>query len=385
LYWRSTLYREAVPSSVQHRWYRSPGSLLQYVLNSGKDDIKNTFSAGIDWEGQTIEDSRHPNLGQAKEGRELLADQDILQGKIGIFALERLQLGRTWTLQAGLRHDRVRNRLDDHLQANHLNLSGTAVFAKTTGHLGVTWNPRPEIGLYASWGQGFLPPATEELYANPAAMGGFNTALLSATSQGPELGLRGSLSGRFQYDLAFFHLDTRGDFERYRVAARPLETFYRNAGNSRRFGLETQLQWLPSADVTLKLAYSYSHFIYSSYDSITYKAELSGHWLPNSPRHQAYADIAWRLGRNWLMGTSGEIASRAYVDATNVPFISGYALWNARLAYRWQGRRSRGEVSLSGKNLLDKEYIAFSEPDPDGNSYQPAPTRELFAGVQVWF
>jgi hypothetical protein len=30
-------------------------------------------------------------------------------------------------------------------------------------------------------------------------------------------------------------------------------------------------------------------------------------------------------------------------------------------------------------------YIAFSEPDPDGNSYQAGPGREWFAGVHLWF
>jgi len=29
------------------------------------------------------------------------------------------------------------------------------------------------------------------------------------------------------------------------------------------------------------------------------------------------------------------------------------------------------------------QYIAFTEPDPDGNSYQPGPEREFFVGVRV--
>jgi hypothetical protein len=38
---------------------------------------------------------------------------------------------------------------------------------------------------------------------------------------------------------------------------------------------------------------------------------------------------------------------------------------------------------LQVRNLLGTEYIAFTEPDPDGNSYQPGPTRELFVGIRV--
>ena len=41
-------------------------------------------------------------------------------------------------------------------------------------------------------------------------------------------------------------------------------------------------------------------------------------------------------------------------------------------------------MTLLGKNLTGKEYIAFTEPDPDGNSYQPEPGRQVFAGVRLF-
>src|ERR1019366_5063169 len=129
-----------------------------------------------------------------------------------------------------LRLDGIRNELADKLQAGGLNLSGSADFSRVTGRLGVTRSVTRDFSLYASWGQGFLPPATEELYANPAALGGFNRSLKPATSTGEEVGARGSALVRLFWDVAFFRLDTRRDFERYRVASRPLETFYGNAG-----------------------------------------------------------------------------------------------------------------------------------------------------------
>ena len=42
-----------------------------------------------------------------------------------------------------------------------------------------------------------------------------------------------------------------------------------------------------------------------------------------------------------------------------------------------------GELSLQGRNLIAAKYIAFTEPDPDGNSYQPAPKQEAFLGLRV--
>lgn len=98
------------------------------------------------------------------------------------------------------------------------------------------------LDLYASWGQGFLPPATEELYANPDALGGFNTRLVPASSRGGELGARGWFGRQLTFELSAFHLTTADDFERYRIAGRPLETFYHNAGDTRRRGLEARIE-----------------------------------------------------------------------------------------------------------------------------------------------
>ena len=41
------------------------------------------------------------------------------------------------------------------------------------------------------------------------------------------------------------------------------------------------------------------------------------------------------------------------------------------------------EVILSGRNILGVPYYGFTEPDPDGNSYQPAPTDEWSLGLRM--
>jgi iron complex outermembrane receptor protein len=387
LYGRSTLWLESVPSSVQHRNLLAPGLMLQYQLDFGKENFRNHFSTGIDWGMQFIDDLRHPNLGNALEGDSLVADQNITQKYLGIFVIDRINLDSRsrWSLLLGLRHDRFGNELNDHLQAGGLDLSGSSDFNRTTARLGINWNPVQNWGIYTSWGSGFLPPATEELYANPDALGGFNSNLVPATSSGFEIGTRGNQNRKLFYDLALFHLITHDDFERYRMPERPLETFYRNAGNSRRNGLEASLTWYLLDPLTLTMAYTYSDFTFTEYVSLTYTGDLSGNLLPNSPRHQIYLDARLRLDSNWFISASLEGFSRAYIDATNETWIDGYVLLGGRFGYRWSGRAIQGEIIVTAKNITNQEYIAFTEPDPDGNSYQPGPTREIFITAQLRF
>jgi iron complex outermembrane receptor protein len=384
-YTRRTTYKEPVPSSVEHRELTAPGGSLQCQGEWSSGRLRNTFSAGTDLDWQFTTTRRYPNLGNAVEGTELLSDADIAQNRLGAYLTDRLAIGDKWALLASLRFDGIHNNLTDQLKAGGLDLSGSANFNRATGRLGVTRSLSKAVGLYASWGQGFLPPATEELYANPAALGGFNRSLQPATSVGEEVGARGSAFSRLFWDVAFFHLNTHQDFERYRVESRPLETFYANAGESRRYGLESSLRWLPARGAFVTATYTYSNFIYTQYDSLTYAGDLNGHDLPNSPRHQFYIDASWEFARNWTVGAGTQAWSRAYIDPTNRTWIDGYGLLNARFSRSWQRRRLGGTLFVAGRNLTAKRYIAFTEPDPDGNSYQPGAGREIFAGLQFRF
>jgi len=381
VYYRNTAWRESVPSSVQHRAYNTPGAIAQYTIHSGQGRVKNHLTIGSDMDWQTIWDYRNINLGGAREGAKA-SDGDIYQRGFGLYALDRVELGPQWNVLFDVRSDHIHNQLTDNFKAGAVDLSGSANFSKTTGRIGLSWNANSHIGLYSSWGQGFLPPATEELANNPSQLGGFNTNLKPATSYGEELGARGSAGKRLFYDLAFFHLATKNDFGRYRVPTRPLETFYQNAGNSRRYGIETAASWYPVGPLVLRATYTYSDFKYTNVKSLF--GTFQDVWMPNSPRHQAWVDVEYSWRSRLFVGFDIDMVSRAYVDQTNVGYAWGYALFNPRLGFRWNSDKLSGEIMVSARNAFGKYYIAFTEPDPDGNSYQPGPKGEVFISARFY-
>ena len=79
------------------------------------------------------------------------------------------------------------------------------------------------------------------------------------------------------------------------------------------------------------------------------------------------------------------VMSRAYIDPTNATYIDGYGLLNARLSKDWTFNKFQLGGFVAGRNLNNTQYIAFTEPDPDGNSYQPGPMREVFGGLEFRF
>jgi iron complex outermembrane recepter protein len=381
LYYRHTLWTESVPSTIQDRTYRSPGGSAQYNLHIKSGAFANHTSLGCDFDYQSIADRKHPNLGGAIAGDALVADQSIAQSGLGLVLVDRLELGPQWALVGGARYDRVTNRLTDKLALPGADLSGSANFAKVTARVGLAWNPLKELGAYANWGQGFVPPATEELANNPDALGGFNAHLVPAVSMGEELGIRGQIADVAEYEVAGFRVDTDNDFGRYRVATRPLETFYQNAGSTRKYGVEVGVGIYPVSDLRLQVAYTYSHFRYTSVRSLF--GDFTDQTMPNSPTHQLSADAEYVLAHHWVLGLGTDGASRSYVDQTNTLTAPGYMLLHARAAYRWSVQDYRAELGVWGRNILGTRYIAFTEPDPDGNSFQPGPTQEFFAGARI--
>lgn len=378
-------YTESVPSSVIHRNLQPFEGSSQYNINSHGSQIKNYFGMGIDAGGQTIGNTAYPNMGNAVQGTDLLADDSITQSHVGIYAMDRMALSDKWTLFFSGRWDRIGQSLTDHLVLNGLDLSGSQTFNHATGRVGATYTINPNLNAFVSWGNGFLPPATEELLANPDAIGGFNKHLQPATSNGPDIGIRGNVGYKVYYDLTFFYLYTHNDFERYRIAERPLETFYANGGNSNRYGIEATARWLPTRWLTIGGAYTFSHFTYSEYISHTYKGDLTGNFLPNSPTNQFYVDAVVQLPYHFNVSVKSLSFSKAYIDPTNSTWIDGYTLLGARISKDWQYKNFWGSLFVSGANLTNTKYIAFTEPDPDGNSYQPGPGREIFGGVEFRF
>jgi iron complex outermembrane receptor protein len=389
-----TDYREPGSSAVQYRTLITPGGTAQYNISWGEGRIHNFLSTGIDFQFQNIKEYKVPNIkvpGRTEsfgsvsrivsEDTILLANQTISQSSEGVFLIDRLELGRKLNALFSIRYDLISNTLTDKMNRSG-RLSGSSNFKDITSRFGLVYNFSTAFNIYSNISQGYLPPATEELINNPVSFGGFNKNLRPATSVGEEAGIRGYAANSLYYDLTLFFMNTNNDFYRYRISSRPLETFYGNVGSTRRKGLEAFLNWKPVKNLSFQMAYTWSDFKYTSPDSI------KGNWLPNCPENQLYADISYKFAGHFEVGLSTEMQSRWYIYTDKVHSnISqdGFNLYHARFTCNFEMGGLYTTLSLHGKNLTDKQYIAFTEPDPDGNSYQPSARREFFVSLKLFF
>lgn len=406
-YLRGTKYDEQVPSTILHRQMTAPGGSLQYNAHFGNKKMQNTLSVGGDVQYQRIDEHLNPNtLVPLNLGLDVEVSHDtISETGYGVFFADRLEVGPMWSFMLNVRYDAINNKLngsqyytktDTGWVPQPKDLTGSKDFNKPTARIGVTFTPTKNWSIFADYGTGFIPPAIEELDQNPAAFGGFNDSLTFAESQGPELGIRGSFLNKYYFDLTGYYLKTKNDFDRFREPNRPSETFYMNSAGTNRWGAELYAKLDPVKYVTLQIAYTYSHFTYTDIttpipiimdDPNIHKYKENGNFLPNSPEHQFMVDLQFNLLKSFSIGFNSETYSRSYIDGANILLesVGGYTLYGARATYTTLLMGTKLESSINARNIFSRRYIAFSEPDPGGNSYQPGTPLEVYLNVRLGF
>lgn len=412
---RSWNYKETSNRAAEYRTYTVPGASAQYNLHLGSGKLKNHFSIGTDLKWQNIAMYKlqsYSNPGRVEstdetnlENNVLLANQVIAQSSLGVFGLYKLEIGK-FNLLGSIRYDAMNNELTDKML--QMNLATTSMnFTKVSGRVGASYSLASAATVFINWSQGFMPPSTEELSSNPTGYSGFNTNLVPALSNCSEIGARGFFGNRVFYEIAGFLMNTKNDFFRFKQSGRGnQEVFYGNAGNSNRKGIETFVSLRILKNLSLQVAYTYSDFKYTSsvinpvYTDTEYvltTPPAAGQWLPNSPRHQVYAEVVYKISKKLTLSMGTEYQSKwaIYTDAKAYagkmdPAIyqnwqDGFNMYHARISYQWTLWKLNGEFSLFARNIAGSKYMAFTEPDPDGNSYQPGPGREIFGSIRIRF
>ena len=413
-YLHSWRFKETSNRAAEYDDITNPGASIQYNLHLTTGNFNHELSVGGDWQNQHIrtfkfESAANPNRVESIDETNLetdnvLANERVYQKSLGLFAFYKMTAGK-FTLIANLRHDDITNELTDKL-ADPETATASKNFSQLSFRTGISYTFSDAFTVYANWSQGFMPPSTEELANNPTGYSGFNTHLVPATSNNYEIGTRGFIGKKINYEITGFIMYTKNDFFRFKQSGRGnQEVFYGNAGNSKRIGIETYLAWNIARDLTWQTAYTFADYKYTSasidpvYTDTNYvltTPPAPGQYLPNSPKHQLYSEIVYNYKRltfslasefqsKWAIYTDQKAYNNELDPAIYQNWQKGFTLFHVRADYEFNLCKMNGEFSVYVRNLTNRSYMAFTEPDPDGNAYQPGPGREVFFNLRFRF
>jgi iron complex outermembrane recepter protein len=217
------------------RW--TGGLTAQYVNDHTLLKRPNRLLVGLDYAIQNDDRRRYNNLFGIQGALSL--DQIERVQNVGPFFRNEWRMTDKLDLVAGGRWDWLHYRVKDAFLADS-DQSDARTLSQASGTAGLVYHLLDDHQIFTNIASVFEAPTTTELINNPAGIGGFNNNLEAQTSLSKEIGLRGKPAD-FEYEAIFFHINTDNEITPFELTDAPGRAFFRNAGKSRRLGVETRL------------------------------------------------------------------------------------------------------------------------------------------------
>jgi len=390
---RDAIQYQAIPTAAQAA-ASHPGGVIDLGRDYWGIDARWTHRdelAGRPW--TTTLGLNYDKLDEARKGFQnfvgaqigvrgaLRRDEDNRISSFDQFIQTQWEPSPQWLLLAGLRHSTVSVATrDKYIVGGNLDDSGATDFSAVTPVLGATWHASDVVNLYASYGKGFETPTMNELaYRKGAA--GLNFDLQAAKGENLEIGIKALLGDDAKANVALF--EVRTDNEIVVDSNTGGRTTYRNAGRTRRSGLEAGLSTAWDNGFGLALTYTYLTARYS--DTISGSTILAGNFIPGIPRQTIYAEASWKH-RPSGFGMALELRNtgKVWVNDANGDAAETYTIANLRLGLEQQSGSWRLKEFLRIDNLGGRKYSG-SVIVNEGNSrfFEPAPNRNWLLGVSA--
>lgn len=358
------------------------GASTEYHQSLSFGSLPFRYVTGI--EARRQEDDRgRRNVAFSGEIEGVSADEVQTATALGLFAQGDLDLTDTVTASLGGRFDRVDLEVDDDYLDDG-DQSGDKTFNQWSGSAGLSWRYRPDHQAYANISTAFETPTFSE-FANPSGVGGFNPDIEPQKSVNHELGLRGHFGYNVDYDLTLFWVDVRDELIPYELAGDSDRTFYRNAGDTTRKGIEMAVGWRFAPAWRLESALTLARYRFDDYESSG--NNYDGNRIPGLPEQTWNNQLKWRGSSERFAAIEARYVGDMKADDANTVDVDDYWLLSLRGGDGWYVSRDTLLKAYAGiRNLTDEEYFANVRINAsNGRYYEPASGRTVYAGLELTF
>ena len=290
------------------------------------------------------------------------------------------QLNDALSLDAGVRYSSIWFDANDHyITAANGDDSGEASYHKWLPAGALKYKVTDAWNVYLSAGRGFETPTINELSYRSGGQNGLNLALKPSTSDTVELGSKTRI-GNGLFSAALFQTDT--DNEIVVDASSGGRTTYKNAGKTRRQGLELSLDQQFAWDWKLKMAWTLLDATYRS--NACGATDCNGNRMPGIARNMGYASFGYQPEQGWYAGADVHYMGDIMADDENSAKAPSYTVAGLNTGYKFLYERWALDLFGRVDNLFDKGYVgSVIVNESNGRYYEPAPGRNYGVGMSV--
>ena len=356
------------------RQYAGQGASLRRSL-SNKNQIRHDLIAGYDWAHQRDHRRRYENLSGQRGALSL--DQYERFSSLGSYLLYELKAKRLF-VQGGVRFDRNNLELEDNDLSDGVDDSDAINLNAFSPQMGLSFQLASELSLFANASKAYETPALSELITPPYSSGGFNDELGIQQTEMLELGLnrRGS---QVNWEVVFFTGETTNDIVPYELEAYPGRSFYRNAGQTKRSGVELSYQ-RQFDRLQLDLVYAYLDLRFAEES----EPSIANRHLPGVPWQSGSLQLSYQLSDSLRLNYQRLRRGALYADDENQHKVKGFWLDHLSLQKQWTSQSMRFSTVIGVQNMANVRYADNIRINAFGSRfYELGLPRQLYLGFNV--
>lgn len=393
---RETTQFQSIPASVQSN-PAHPGGVISLTRHyQGVDtrwthrdalfSIPVTLTGGLDYETMTERRKGFENYtinnGVYDYGSQgnLRRNERNLMWNLDPYVQTAWQFTDKLSLDAGVRFSTVNfDSNDNYVTAGNGDDSGDARYHKWLPAASLKYAFDDSWNAYLSAGRGFETPTINELSYRSDGQSGLNLGLKPATSDTIELGTKKRI-GNGLITAAVFQTDTQDEIVADTSSGG--RTTYKNAGETRRRGLELGLDQQFAYDWRLKMAYTLLDARYRT--NACGDESCDGNRIPGIARNMAYAGLEYAPEQGFYAGAEMRYMSNIAADDEGDVNAPSYTVTSINSGYKWLVQNWTLDLFGRADNLFDRHYVgSVIVNESNGRYFESAPGRNYSVGLNV--
>ncbi|HIE9696304.1 TPA: TonB-dependent receptor PqqU [Klebsiella quasipneumoniae subsp. similipneumoniae] len=345
-----------------------------------------TLTAGLDYENMSERRKGYENFvmvnGAPQYGEQgaLRRNERNLMWNVDPYLQTQWQLTDKLSFDAGVRYSSVWFDSNDYyITPGNGDDSGDASYHKWLPAGSLKYALTDAWNVYLSAGRGFETPTINELSYRSDNQSGLNFGLKPSTNDTVEIGSKTRI-GNGLLTAALFQTDT--DNEIVVDSSSGGRTSYKNAGKTRRQGMELGLDQQFGESWRLKAAWTWLDATYRT--NVCGDASCNGNRIPGIARNMGYASFGYQPEQGWYAGSDIRYMSDIMANDENTAKAPSWTVVGLTTGYKWS--YGRMDMDLFGRvdNLFDREYVgSVIVNESNGRYYEPAPGRNYGIGLNL--
>ena len=345
-----------------------------------------TFTTGLNYENMSEQRKGYENFVVTNDGVQLGEKGNLrrnernLMWNVDPYLQTQWQLTDKLTFDAGVRYSSVWFDSNDHyVTEDNPDSSDSTSYHKWLPAGSLKYAVTEAWNVYLSAGRGFETPTITELSYRSKNIAGLNLGLKPATNDTVEIGSKLRVANGL-LTAALFQTDTDNEIVADDSAGG--RTSYKNAGKTRRQGVELGLDQQFGDSWKLKVAWTWLDATYRT--NVCDSSDCNGNRIPGIARNMGYASFGYQPEQGWYAGSDIRYMGDIMANDANTAKAPSWTVVGLTTGYKWS--YGKMDMDLFGRvdNLFDRTYVgSVIVNESKGRYFEPAPGRNFGIGMNL--